>query len=523
MLSPRSASPAVTSAMMPGRSCPMTVTACRLTRRRARSPGWRAGHCRRGLPTNGEHLRDADATGVERQCRCGHVEPPDPGSPATGQRDGPIPPTFQIVHPTSQGAAVVLAQALHVAHLEVGALDRGDHVAQRQQFTVGEDEGTDERPTWSAGARPPDDLVVEQSPARHQQPVQRASVLLPSFRPEVFGHADARDGVERLVDDVTPVLHPNVDKVGDTLVDHALARILGLLLRQRDTDRLNAVLFGRVHDERPPPAPDVEQPHARTEAELPADQFELVALGVLEGVSRVIGTRPVCAGIGHRRAQHDLVEVIADVVVVGDCDSVPALRVPLAGERTLLRRWRWRQTDDAEQRGGPQYLGSFAERKLPARREITPDALDARQRLLEVTVEVDLSGHPGPTEADLVGLPEHASQGAPRVDQQCRPIGGAGNGTVPCPDPQRHRRTQNAFEDDDDAVSNFRLSALHRSGPPITWLRPGYPVAPRLPSIPFNGNWADWVRRRGGTPRGARAPDPARRSRDGRTTPASSP
>ena len=71
----------------------------------------------------------------------------------------------------------------------------------------------------------------------------------------MFGHADARDGVERLVDDVTPVLHANVDKVGDTFVDHALARILGLLLGQRDTDRLNAVLSGRVHDERPHPHP----------------------------------------------------------------------------------------------------------------------------------------------------------------------------------------------------------------------------------------------------------------------------
>ena len=49
----------------------------------------------------------------------------------------------------------------------------------------------------------------------------------------------------------------------------------------------------------------------RPKADLAADQIEL---GLLRGVERV-GVLPVGAGVDHARAQHRLVEIVADVVV----------------------------------------------------------------------------------------------------------------------------------------------------------------------------------------------------------------
>ena len=59
-------------------------------------------------------------------------------------------------------------------------------------------------------------------------------------------------------------------------------------------DDLHAVRLGGVQRQRAPAAADVEVPVARlgpVEAELAADQVELVALRVLDGVRRVVGAR----------------------------------------------------------------------------------------------------------------------------------------------------------------------------------------------------------------------------------------
>ena len=68
---------------------------------------------------------------------------------------------------------------------------------------------------------------------------------------------------------------------------------------------------------------------------------QLVPLGVLEGVPRVVGAAPVGTGVGHRVAQHDAVEVVADVVVVADGSSVGAPGVEVtAPDADLLGRRR---------------------------------------------------------------------------------------------------------------------------------------------------------------------------------------
>ena len=46
--------------------------------------------------------------------------------PALVSRDRPVPARFEVGDPRPQGQRVVLAQRLHVAHLEAGALEGVD-------------------------------------------------------------------------------------------------------------------------------------------------------------------------------------------------------------------------------------------------------------------------------------------------------------------------------------------------------------------------------------------------------------
>src|ERR687898_2066490 len=220
------------------------------------------------MPAYGEHLGHTNPAGVERQRRPGHVEPPYPGAALAGEAHRTVPPGFEVGHPAAQRVRVVLTEVLDVADLEIAALDRGDDIADRQQLAVGKDVRVDEGAPGATFSGTPDDLVVQQSAPGNQQVVQRPGVVAPAFGTEVLGHPDARYGVERVVGQVAPVLHPDVDALGQAGVEDPLARVFGLLVGQRDSDRLDAVLAGRVDDQAAPSTAHVEQTHARAEAEL---------------------------------------------------------------------------------------------------------------------------------------------------------------------------------------------------------------------------------------------------------------
>src|SRR3546814_6727332 len=81
------------------------------------------------------------------------------------------------------------------------------------------------------------------------------------------------------------------------------------------SDVCSSDLAGRVHGHRAPPAPHVEEAGAGplVQPELAADQVVLGGLSVEEAH---LGLREVGAGVRHRLAQHDLVELVAYVVVV---------------------------------------------------------------------------------------------------------------------------------------------------------------------------------------------------------------
>ena len=187
--------------------------------------------------------------------------------------------------------------------------------------------------------------MVEQPPLRTQQGEQVGGVHGQHRHPDVLGHADARDRVVRAVGDVAVVLDADVDQVGDALGGHPLLGVGGLLLRQGDADDLDAVRPGRMQREGAPTATDVQHAHAFLQAELAGD---VIALGELGRAEVVHALTPVGAGVRHRLAQHHLIEVVADVVVMGDRLGIAVLAVLATAQAHLFGRGLGRWPDHTE-------------------------------------------------------------------------------------------------------------------------------------------------------------------------------
>ena len=151
---------------------------------------------------------------------------------------------------------------------------------------------------------------------------------------DVFEHADRADRVVRAVVDVAVVLQPDLDPIAEPGVGDALAGELVLLARDRDADRVHAVVAGRVQRHAAPTAADVEQPFAFAKVELATDQVVLRPLRPIERIVFVLEHR---ARIGHRRAEEQFVETIGDVVVRRDGGGVARLAVQPCRAGELLR------------------------------------------------------------------------------------------------------------------------------------------------------------------------------------------
>ena len=101
----------------------------------------------------------------------------------------------------------------------------------------------------------------------------------------------------------------------------------GLLPGRGDPRDPHAVLGRREPGEAAPAATDVEQPHSGLQAQLGADQLQLVLLGLVE----VVGTAPVAARVDHALVEHPFVHVVAEVVVGARVPAGPPHRLAVAG------------------------------------------------------------------------------------------------------------------------------------------------------------------------------------------------
>ena len=215
-------------------------------------------------------------------------------------------------------------------------------------------------PVSRDGVVGPGDAVVEQAPARDQLVPHEREVRRVVADADVLGEPDRAHRVEPGVAHVAVVAEPDLRRGIEALPLDRLLGPGGLLPRQRHADHLDAVVLGRVPDHPAPAGPDVEQPHARLEAELAGDQVVLRELRLLQ---RGLLGREAGAGVGHRRPEDHLVEPVRDVVVVVDRPGVAAPGVPEAldepaplGQRLLRRRGRRLEPAPAEPPGDLERL-----------------------------------------------------------------------------------------------------------------------------------------------------------------------
>ena len=202
----------------------------------------------------------------------------------------------------------------------------------------------------SRGRAGPADAVVEEPALRAQQGVEAPEVLGQVLAADVLEHADGADGVERPVVDVAVVLQADVHLAGEPSLLDPIRPELHLAWRHGHPDHLDAVVLGRMERHRAPSAAHVQQSHPRPQAELLADQLVLGRLSRLQAHARVVPDR---ARVGHGRAQHEPVEVVGEVVVVGDGGGVALARVARAAHPRLLGRGRQRPEPLDSRPGGP--------------------------------------------------------------------------------------------------------------------------------------------------------------------------
>ncbi len=295
----------------------------------------------------------------------------------------------------------------------------------------------------------------------------------------MLGHADAGDRVEGAVLDLPVVLEPDLHLVRQTGLGDPLPGQRDLLGRDGHPDRRDAVVPGRVQQQRTPTAAHVQQPHPGPQAQLAADQVELGRLGVLQA----LGARlPVRARVDHRGPEHQAVEVVAHVVVVADRRPVTAPGVqPALGRAGLLGRWgRLRADRTGPQRRGEQPAPAGPHRVPQARSQVLEvrafgEAGHGRQDVVQVRVgrEVQVAGDVRPSEAELAGVPEQAAQRTAVAEHQDGRVRRARRAAVPGLYPQRERDPQQFFQRSDQ----LRCDPRHRA-PPTSRTDPS-PARPR--------------------------------------------
>ncbi len=222
------------------------------------------------------------------------------------------------------------AEVLQIEQLPTRALHLGERLGHPGEVAVGEHVAVEE--VGLAGLLPVElvvDAVVEVEPAVGEH------LLHPAEEGRIVGNAHVLDDADRR-DLVVPRVGREIAHVAildeaaplEPLALDARGRPLRLLARQGDPVRLHPVVLGGPDAEAPPAATDVEHPLPRLQAELTADQVELLRLRLLE---LAVGVPVVRAGVDHQRVEEERVEVVGDVVVVRDGLGVVLLRPGTCG------------------------------------------------------------------------------------------------------------------------------------------------------------------------------------------------
>src|SRR4030095_11335698 len=276
-----------------------------------------------------QDLVEPDGPAGEGHRRAREVE--QPGSVDLLAHDGArlVGAGLQSLGPVATGPRVVLAQVLQVEQLPARPLHLGERLGHAREIAVGEHVAVQEVGLTRAL---PVGLVVD-AVVQVEAAVDQHLLHAPEERgvvrdADVLDHPDRGDlvvtGVGGQIAQV-PVLDQAA--VLEPLALDPGGRPLRLLARQGHPVGPDAVVLRGPDAESAPAAADVEHPLARLQAQLAADQIELVGVRLLESC---LGGAVVGAGVDHQRIEEQGVEVVRDVVMVRD-----RLRVVLLGPRTL--------------------------------------------------------------------------------------------------------------------------------------------------------------------------------------------
>src|SRR6266542_1113710 len=264
-----------------------------------------------------EHLVEPYGAGLEGHGRARQIQKPRAVGALADDGARLVGAGAQTLQPVAAGPRVVQPEVLDVQDLPARALHLGHGLGEGGEVPVREDVVEEE--VRLAGPLPVElvvDAVVEIEPAVVEQATDAAEEGGIVRDPHMLDDPDGRDlVVTRVGRDVAPVTVFHETAAREPFSSDALSRPLGLGPRERDAVGAHAVVLGGPHREAPPPAPDVEQALAGLEPELAADQIELVLLGLLE---LAVGVTVVRAGVHHERIEKERVELVGDVVVMGD-------------------------------------------------------------------------------------------------------------------------------------------------------------------------------------------------------------
>ena len=139
--------------------------------------------------------------------------------------------------------------------------------------------------------------------------------------PDVLEHADRHERIEFAVD-VAVVVLDELHAVVQSFGPRAFARIGDLLGGYVVGLHRDAVVLGHVQRQRAPAAARFDHRFAGREAQLAADVVELRCLRLLQ---RHRGVGKIGAGVDHVPVEPELVEIVADVVMVVDIAPRPAV------------------------------------------------------------------------------------------------------------------------------------------------------------------------------------------------------
>src|SRR5437867_157321 len=171
---------------------------------------------------------------------------------------------LQAVDPVPQRACIVLAQRFRVDELQTLGRKTFDHPRDVRELSTGEYVLLHEVADPAAETLDPElvlrDPVVEHQSTWLEQAEDLAEVARIVANSNVLEHADARDLVVELAlrqVQIVEQLHANL--IAQAELGDAGADVLVLVLRQRDTGRLDAIVLRGPKDEAAPATADIEQ------------------------------------------------------------------------------------------------------------------------------------------------------------------------------------------------------------------------------------------------------------------------